>query len=114
MELFKLFGTIAVNTGDAEKSIDSISKKARNLGESLKKVGSKVSGAGTKLTAALTVPLTAAGTASVKTAANFEDGMLKVQSLTGASDADFKKLTKTAKKFGETTAWSASDVADAM
>lgn len=114
MELFKLFGTIAVNTGDAEKSIDSVSQKASKLGESLQNVGSKVTGAGKTLSAGLTVPLTALGTAAVKTSANFEDGMLKVQSLTGASDADFKKLTKTAKHFGETTAWSASDVADAM
>ena len=114
MELFKLFGTIAVNTGDAEKSIDSVSQKASKLGESLQNVGSKVTGAGKTLSAGLTVPLTVLGTAAVKTSANFEDGMLKVQSLTGASDADFKKLTKTAKHFGETTAWSASDVADAM
>ena len=49
LELFKLFGTIAVNTGDAEKSIDSVSQKASKLGESLQNVGSKVTGAGNGL-----------------------------------------------------------------
>lgn len=40
--------------------------------------------------------------------------MLKVQSLSGATDSEFQKLTETAKKFGASTAWSASQVADAM
>ena len=87
---------------------------AANLGQTLQNVGSKVTSVGKTLTAAATAPLAALGVTSVKTAASFEDGMLKVQSLTGASDSELKKLTETAEEFGRTTAWSASDVADAM
>ena len=31
LELFKLFGTIAVNTGDAEKSIDGVLREKQYL-----------------------------------------------------------------------------------
>ena len=117
MEIFKLIGSIFINTDEAERSIDTITKKVQdvsnNLGTTMTKIGDGMTKAGKKL-APVTAGLTALGTASVKTMASFEDGMLKVQSLSGATGAEFEKLTETAKKFGATTAWTASDVADAM
>ncbi len=118
MELFKLLGTIAVNVSEAESNIDKITSKASQLGDTLgrtlQSAGDKISGVGAKMTAAVSLPLAALGTVSVSTAATFEDGMLKVQSLSGATQEEYEKLSEAAKQYGSTTAWTAKDVADAM
>ena len=54
------------------------------------------------------------GKAAIDTTASFEDGMLKVQSLSGATQEEYEKLSKAALDYGSTTAWSAKDVSDAM
>ena len=71
MELFKLLGTIAISGADiAKDDIDGISDRAEKFGEKLADVGNKISNFGGKLTAGLSVPLTALGTLSVKAAAD--------------------------------------------
>ena len=45
---------------------------------------------------------------------SFEDGMLKVQSLSGATQEEYEKLSEAALNYGSSTAWTAKDVADAM
>lgn len=102
MELFKLFGTIAVNTGDAEKSIDGVSSKAGKLGESMQKVGSKVSnvgskvsGVGKKLTKSVTLPVAAAGTALIGFAnksASTADNIDKMSQKIGISRQAYQEL----------------------
>lgn len=102
MELFKLFGTIAVNTGDAEKSIDGVSSKAGKLGESMQKVGSKVSNVGSKvsgvgksLTKSVTLPVAAAGTALIGFAnksASTADNIDKMSQKIGISRQAYQEL----------------------
>lgn len=102
MELFKLFGTIAVNTSDAEKSIDGVSSKAGKLGESMQKVGSKVSnvgskvsGVGKKLTKSVTLPVAAAGTALIGFAnksASTADNIDKMSQKIGISRQAYQEL----------------------
>ena len=71
MELFKLLGTIAISGADiAKDDIDGISDRAEKFGDKLVDVGNKISNFGGKLTAGLSVPLTALGTLSVKAAAD--------------------------------------------
>ena len=71
MELFKLLGTIAISGADiAKDDIDGISDRAEKFGEKLVDAGNKISNFGGKLTAGLSVPLTALGTLSVKAAAD--------------------------------------------
>lgn len=48
---------------------------------------------------------------SVKAAVDFEAQMKRVQAITGASDAEFKALEKTAQHLGKTTSFSASEAA---
>ena len=115
MELFKILGTIAIDGVEkASDGLDKVSSAAKKVGDKLVGAGEKVEKVGKKMTTAITVPLATLGTLSTKTAASFEDGMLKVQSLSGATDEEFQQLTETAKQFGASTAWSASQVADAM
>ena len=73
-----------------------------------------VGGVGKALTKGVTLPLAAIGGASVKTAANFEAGMSKVQAISGASTADMKRLSDMAKHMGATTKFSASESAEAL
>lgn len=77
-------------------------------------VPAMIGGVGKALTKGLTLPLVAIGGASVKTAANFEAGMSKVQAISGASTADMKRLSDMAKHMGATTKFSASESAEAL
>lgn len=114
MDLFTLVGKIILNDDGFSQKIDSAMAKVESMGAGMQRAGEKISSIGSSLTKSLTLPLAAAGTASVHTAASFEDGMLKVQSLSGATQEEYKKLTATAKEYGASTAWTARDVADAM
>ena len=82
-------------------------------GDKIKSFGSKISGAGKSM-----LPITGAvvgiGAAAVKTGANFDSSMSKVKALSGASEAEFAKLRKAALDAGESTAFSASEAADAL
>lgn len=51
---------------------------------------------------------------TIEVGANFESSMANVQAISGATDDDLKLLTDTAKKFGSTTKFSASESADAL
>ena len=52
--------------------------------------------------------------AATKRFATFEQNLLRVQVLTGATEEDFAKLKSTAEKMGMTTAFSASEATSAM
>lgn len=112
MELFKLFGTVAINNADAINAIDETTGSAQKAESKLSKTFKKV---GTAVAAGVAVDkIVGFGKTAVETAASFEDGMLKVQSLSGATQEEYDKLSKAALDYGSTTAWTAKDVADAM
>lgn len=71
MELFKLFGTIAIKgADDVKKQMKEAVEEAAKFGKKISDVGGKISDFGGKLTAGLSVPLAALGTLSVKAAAD--------------------------------------------
>ena len=88
-------------------------QKISATGEKLKDVGSNFEGAGKKLLP-VTATVTALGTASVKTAADFEAAMSKVAAVSGATGSDLEALTKKAREMGSKTKFSASEAAEAM
>lgn len=99
-------------------------QKIAATGEKLKTVGDNISSAGQKLLP-VTVGVTALGTASVTTAANFESSMSQVQAtmgitkdamstVNGQSVNTMDTLSKLAKKMGAETAFSASECAEAL
>ena len=83
------------------------------VGAKVQNVGGKISGAGQAFLP-VTAAVTAVGTASVKTAANFDSSMSKVRALSGANEEEFQKLRDTALAMGRDTAFSASEAADAL
>lgn len=88
-------------------------QKISATGEKLKDVGSNIEGAGKKLLP-VTATVTALGTASVKTAADFEAAMSKVAAVSGATGSDLEALTMKAREMGSKTKFSASEAAEAM
>lgn len=107
----------------ANQSATAVQKIA-TTGEKLKTVGDNISSAGQKLLP-VTAGVTALGTASVTTAANFESSMSQVQATMGITKDAMSKvngqsvntmdtLSKLAKKMGAETAFSASECAEAL
>ena len=112
MELFKLFGTIAINNDDANQAIEDTVGKAKTSGSDLDRILKKVSSAVAK---AFSIKAIADfGVQSVNTLQGFEDSMLKVQALSGATADQYQQLSDAALHYGSTTAWTSQNVADAM
>ena len=88
-------------------------QKISATGEKLQEVGGKIEGAGKKLLP-VTATVTALGTASVKTAADFEAAMSKVAAVSGATGSDLEALSKKAREMGSKTKFSASEATEAM
>ena len=84
--------------GKANKSIAGFASNAARLGS--------------MLSFGITAPLTAMGKQAFDTFSNFENAMMKVNTVTGASVEEFKMLTEEAKRLGATTQFTASQVAD--
>lgn len=127
MELFKLFGTIAVNNSDANKSIDETIDKAKQgqstfekVATGFTKVGTTITNVGTKMMP-VTLALGGMGMASVKTAADFESAMSQVASTMGMTaeeinngSEEYAKLEKAARQMGSSTKFSAKESAEAL
>lgn len=79
---------------------------------SLAKFASGAARMGSLLTFAITAPLAALGKAAVNTFVEFEDSMMKVNVVTGATAEEFELLTNAAKKLGAKTRFTARQFSD--
>lgn len=95
-------------------SLQIFGQKMENAGQKIQKVGKAVTSVGTTLTKYVTAPIVGLGTAAVKTTADFDESMSKVQALSGATGKDFDALRKKAREMGATTKYSAGESADAL
>lgn len=121
MELFKLFGTIAINSDGANETMDKVVQKAEGAGSSFAAMGGKLSDAGDKMSSmgkklslGVTAPLVTLGGVAIKTTADFEASMSEVSAISGATGEDFQKLENLAREMGKTTKFSASESAEAL
>ena len=87
--------------------------RTRELGRSIETVGDDVRRASFAI-AALGGAITAPAILGVRTFSEFENTMVRVRAITGATDTEFERLTKTAKSLGETTAFSANQAAETL
>lgn len=89
------------------------SQQMQVAGEKMQNVGGRISDVGKKL-----LPITGAvagiGAAAVKTSADFDSAMSNVQALSGASGDELERLRSAALEMGESTAFSATEAADAL
>ncbi len=96
---------VAANIKGLEASLGKANKSIAGFASQAARVGSM-------LTFGVTAPLSAMGKQAFDTFSQFENSMMKVNAVTGATTEEFKMLTKEAKKLGSTTQFTASQVAD--
>lgn len=97
-EIFKLFGTIGVDTKDADKGIDKVTKKAKEAAKKIQDFGSKLSSIGKNMTKWITAPVVGAITASIKSFADLEQAIGGVETLFKGSADKVIKNSETAYK----------------
>ncbi len=95
-------------------SLETHARQYKRMGKEIEGTGKSIAAVGKSLTTSVTVPIVGLGAAAVKTAADFEAGMSKVQSISGASSDEMGKLAEKAREMGAKTKFSASESADAF
>lgn len=88
--------------------------KIDEVGTKFQQVGEKISSVGSTLTKTVTAPIVGLGTAAVKTAADFDEGMSKVSAISGATGDDLQTLRDKAREMGAKTKFSATEAASAF
>ena len=109
MAASKAIGFLNFKFGADLGGFDRAMKKAQ---KNLKRFGKNIERTGKNLTTSLTLPIVALGGASTKVFMDFEQAMLKVEAVSGATAGQMEMLTETAKRLGATTMFSASQVAE--
>lgn len=112
MELFTLFGKIAVNDKEANRSIDNVTGRAQQaesrMGATFGKIGKAVAGA-------FTVAAVAGFEKKiVSTYATYDDQMRKVQAVSGATGKAYQALRAKAEELGAKTRFSATEAGKGM
>ena len=95
-------------------SLQIMGQKMQEAGQKIKSVGQGMTNAGRTMSMYVTAPLVGIATAAVKTTADFEESMSKVQALSGATGEEFTSLETKARDLGKSTKYSAKEAADAM
>ncbi|MGB0443335.1 MAG: phage tail tape measure protein [Flavobacteriaceae bacterium] len=95
-------------------NISELDKALKGAERNLRRSGAKFKAIGGDLTASLSVPFAAFAGFSLKAAGDFEQSMNNVRAVTAGAEVSFEALREKAKELGSTTAFSASQSADAI
>ncbi len=93
------------NMGGFNKAMKKAQRSVGKFGKSMKRIGSS-------MTTNLTMPIVGLGAVAIKTFADFEQSMLKVKAVSGATASEFKSLEANAKRLGSSTMFTAKQVAE--
>ena len=99
---------LIVNIGASTKDLNKELGKAR--GQFSRTFGN-IQKMGANLSKSVSLPLAGIAATSVKVFADFEQGMAKVKAVSGATGAEFEKLSADAKRLGSATRFTATEVA---
>lgn len=94
--------------------LQSLSQAAQGVGGQLKQAGKALAGAGVGMSAGITAPVAAIGTAALLSAADFEQAMNVMQQVSGATEGQMASLQSQALQLGAETSFSAGEAAQAM
>jgi TP901 family phage tail tape measure protein len=108
------FPKLSKGAARAQQKFDRLSKSSAAMKRNLSSLGNGMKSVGVGMTAAITLPVVAFGAAALKTTMEFDKSMNKVQSLSGATGKEFKKLEGQALKLGSATSFSAKEAAEAQ
>lgn len=97
-----------------EDQVNPWKRLGRNMdtaGQRMQSFGRGMSSVGRTMTMRVTTPILGLAGAAIKVASDFEEGMSKVQAVSGATAEEMEKLEEQAKEMGETTRFSATEAA---
>lgn len=94
--------------------LQSLAQAAQGVGGQLKQAGKALTGAGVGMSAGITAPVAAIGTAALLSAADFEQAMNVMQQVSGATEGQMASLQAQALQLGAETSFSAGEAAQAM
>lgn len=100
--------------GQAIKKMEESGKAYKRAGKQIEDVGKSIANTGKTLTTTVTVPVATLGISAVKTAAEFEQSMSKVASITGDTGNATKELVALANEMGLSYQKNADGSASAM
>lgn len=106
----------AIANFDTTKMSNDLKESGQNLddlGGKLEAVGGKLNSAGNTLIG-LSAPIVAFAGYATKAGIDFEQGMAKVQAISGATGSELQALTEKAKEIGESTQWSATQASEGL
>lgn len=89
-------------------------QQIKAVGEKMETIGTKMAEVGAGLTKKISVPIVAGFTAAVKTTADFDKAMAQVAATMGKTVDEVGDLREFAKQMGESTAFSATEAAEAL
>ena len=104
---YKNFGSVA------KQQLQAVADKMAALGTKMQEVGSKLKSVGTTLSAAVTLPLVAAGTAAVKNFAEVDKTLQLVNSTMGNTAQQSKLITDAMKDAAANSVYGMSEAAEA-
>jgi TP901 family phage tail tape measure protein len=109
------FRRLGNQAGESFATISRQSQQAsRTMAASFATAGREMSSVGDQMTMAISLPVAAAGVATINAAGDFEKAMNKVRAATESSGQEFTNLRNLAIDLGSTTAFSAAEAAYAM
>src|SRR5699024_7592769 len=97
-----------------ESAWTKLGDKMIGIGDGLQRFGRATTDFGKAYSLRVTAPILAAGTAALKVGMDFEEGMSKVQAVSGASGEELESLKDMAKELGETTKFSATEASEGL
>ncbi|WP_285526601.1 phage tail tape measure protein [Bacillus altitudinis] len=109
----EIVARLELDSSQFSAGVSRAENQMRQMGNSAKSLSSQM-GLVQKAALAVGGAVVAGIGASVKTAADFEEAMSKVKSISGATGQDFQDLQNVALKLGETTKYTATEAAQGL
>lgn len=109
----RLIDKISSPLNKVGKGLANSSRQWQRAGRQIERAGKQISNVGAGMTKTVTAPIAGAGAACVKLASDFEAGMSKVQSISGATGNELDALSKKAQEMGAKTKFSATEASEA-
>jgi len=94
----------------ADDGLGEAESKLRSIGNTLSTVGQSMSAMGDKMTMGLTVPIVAAGVATIGAATTIDNALTEVRKTVDGTEQDYQKLHDAAIEYSKTNAVSAEQV----
>ena len=115
MEVFRLVGRVVMEgAAEVNQQLKNMDTGAQKMGKSFERAGQIMSKTGRTLSLRVTAPIVGLGAAIVKTGADYESQMARVQAISGATGDEFIILSEKVREMGRTTSFSATQAAEGM